>query len=190
MSHADELHLYATNEGDLYRDYTIPVQRRMVAMKDHGTYTRAAAVQAFPPMVEKAAQRWNREFGRDPDARRRFTAADKREAAEEMARRFEVEHDLGGMSHHRTATAATKKKKSNAQIEREIEEALDKTLTKDHRVSVRVEGAPKPIYVSPWMTRAQAEHAANNHRAMIKDRGWTQVVEIEDENGSVTRLPR
>jgi hypothetical protein len=61
---------------------------------------------------------------------------------------------------------------------------------KDYRVLVRVQGAPKPVHVSPWMTLSQAEHAAKNHKAMIRDRGWTQVVEIEDTSGAVTRIPR
>jgi hypothetical protein len=49
-------------------------------------------------------------------------------------------------------------------------------------------GAPKPVHVSPWMTLAQAEHAAKNHKAMIRDRSWTQVVEIESADGHVTRV--
>ena len=77
-------------------------------------------------------------------------------------------------------------KKSTVELDRDIAEVL----AKDYRVSVRVEGALKPVYVSPWMTRAQAEHAARNHKAMIRDRGWTSVVEIEDKSGAVTRLPR
>jgi hypothetical protein len=81
-------------------------------------------------------------------------------------------------------------KKSPAELERDIAEALAHARAKDYRVSVRVEGASKPVYVSPWMTHAQAEQAAKNHKAMIRDRGWTQVVEIEDKNGLVTRLPR
>lgn len=83
---------------------------------------------------------------------------------------------------------STKKstKKSPAELDRDIAEAL----AKDHRVTVRVEGAPKPVHVSGWMTRRQAEHAAKNHKAMVRDRGWTHVVEIEDKSGAVTRLPR
>ena len=65
-----------------------------------------------------------------------------------------------------------------------------KATAKDYRVMVRVEGAPKPVHVSPWMTHAQAEHAAKNHKAMVRDRGWTHVVEIEDRSGAITRLPR
>lgn len=75
-------------------------------------------------------------------------------------------------------------KKSPAELDRDINEVLGK----DYRVLVRVEGAPKPVHTSPWMTRAQAEHAAKNHKAMIRDRGWTQVVEIEDASGGVTRI--
>jgi hypothetical protein len=96
-----------------------------------------------------------------------------------------AEHDRrltrgsGAQRHHAT-------KKSPAELDRDIAEAL----AKDYRFSVRVEGAPKPVYVSPWMTHAQAEQAAKNHKAMIRDRGWTQVVEIEDKSGAVTRLPR
>jgi hypothetical protein len=64
--------------------------------------------------------------------------------------------------------------KSAAQLDRDIDEACYK-----FRVTVRVQGAPKPVHVSPWMTKAQAEHAAKNHRAMIVDRGWNHKVEIE-----------
>lgn len=74
--------------------------------------------------------------------------------------------------------------KTPSQLDREIADAL----AKDYRVLVRVEGAPKPVHISPWMTLAQAEHAAKNHKAMIRDRGWTQVVEIENANGTITRV--
>ena len=77
-------------------------------------------------------------------------------------------------------------RKPAAQLEREIADVL----AKDYRVRVRVEGAPKPVHVSSWMTQAQAEHAAKNHKAMIRDRGWAHVVEIEDKSGAVTRFPR
>lgn len=96
---ADELHLYATNEGDLYRDYTVPVQRALALQKRQDAYTRDGAIARFLPMVDVAAARWNREFGDDPDARRTFSAAVRREVADEMARRFETEYDLGNMDH-------------------------------------------------------------------------------------------
>jgi hypothetical protein len=91
---ADELHLYATNEGDLYRDYTVPIQRALAKRKRSGTYAREAALALFQPMVDKAAERWNREFGGDPDARRVFSPAVRREVADEMADHFEREYAL------------------------------------------------------------------------------------------------
>ena len=98
-----------------------------------------------------------------------------------------VERGVKGVSADVRRNHATKKKPTApSQLDREIAEAL----SKDYRVTVRVEGAPKPVHVYPWMTRAQAEHAAKNHKALIRDRGWTQVVEIEDKSGAVTRLPR
>jgi hypothetical protein len=80
-------------------------------------------------------------------------------------------------------TSAHARKKTRSELQRDI----DETLAKDYRVLVRVEGASKPVHVSSWMTRTQAEHEAKNHKAMIRDRGWTHVVEIEDKHGKVTR---
>lgn len=110
------------------------------------------------------------------EARRKIRAR----RAKEAARSYIKTMTQPPKRHHAT------KKTPPAQLDREIAAAL----AKDYRVSVRVEGAPKPVHVSPWMTLAQAEHAAKNHKAMIRDRGWTQVVEIEDKHGAVTRLPR
>lgn len=109
-------------------------------------------------------------------ARRKIRAA----RAKKAARAYIQSMTRASKPHHAT------RKKSPAQLDREIEDSL----AKDYRVRVRVEGAPKPVHISPWMTLAQAEHAAKNHKAMIRDRGWTQVVEIENKNGSVTRFPR
>jgi hypothetical protein len=50
-----------------------------------------------------------------------------------------------------------------------------------YRAAVYVEGASKPVHVSPWASKASAEHAAQNHRAMIRDRGWNHIVRVEKE---------
>ena len=113
------------------------------------------------------------------EARRKIRARRAKEAARAYIK------TMTQPSKRQHAQHATRKT-SPTQLDREIAEAL----AKDYRVMVRVEGAPKPVHVSPWMTRSQAEHAAKNHKAMIRDRGWTHVVEIEDKSGAVTRLPR
>jgi hypothetical protein len=62
------------------------------------------------------------------------------------------------------------KKKSPAQLDREIAEALAQDR-EDFRVVVYGEPGAKPLHVSRWMTKTQAEHAQRNHRAMNKERG-------------------
>lgn len=49
-----------------------------------------------------------------------------------------------------------------------------------HRVTVRVEGAPSPVHTSRWMSLKSAEHAKRNHEAMIRDKGYTHRVAIEE----------
>ena len=85
--------------------------------------------------------------------------------------KFKAAKVEAGASEHHHAT----KKKSSAQLDREIAEALAQThgtqQAKDFRVVVWGEPGRKPIHVSPWMTKAQADHAQKNHRAMNKERG-------------------
>lgn len=49
----------------------------------------------------------------------------------------------------------------------------------EYRCVVRVSGASVAVHVSPWGSKEWAERAANNHRAMIRDRGWTHTVEVQ-----------
>lgn len=84
----------------------------------------------------------------------------------------EAEHGAAPSRHHAT------QKKSPAQLEREIAKALaSKSSTKkphgtnDFRVVVFGEPGKKPVHVSRWMTKVQADHAQRNHRAMNKARG-------------------
>jgi hypothetical protein len=65
--------------------------------------------------------------------------------------------------------------KSSKQLDREIDEAVYK-----FRVTVRVEGAPKPVWTSSWMpTKEQANRLAAAYRDTVRNRGWTHKVEIE-----------
>jgi len=121
---ANELLLYATNLGDLYREYTQPIQRALVSQKRHGAYRRSDAIARFLPMVSKAAARWNREFGSDPDSRRTFSSAVQREVAGEMVDRFEVEYGLGNMDYLVDASEL-EAVPSSKQIERDVQHVVN-----------------------------------------------------------------
>lgn len=88
----DELELYIHNDGDMYRQHTRPLHQRLALAKANGTFDRLRALKAFDAIVNEGAKRYKREW---PDAS--FSIADKKAAASEMLRYFEVEHKLGNI---------------------------------------------------------------------------------------------
>ena len=60
---ARELALYATNDGDLYRQRAQPIMLNLARKMVRGVYDPALAVTAWRYMADDAAKKYSREFG-------------------------------------------------------------------------------------------------------------------------------
>ena len=81
---ARELTLYATNTGDLYRAYIIPVVRNLAKKYNKGIFNADRAIDAFYPIATTAAQMYCKEFARVEDAPRIFSVTDRFTTAADM----------------------------------------------------------------------------------------------------------
>lgn len=143
---ATELKLYIDNDADLYRRQRTPIDKNLVTKKARGQYKHDLAVKLFGYLVESGAKKYAKEFGTpDQPWHRMFDASTRRLVAEELARDFEAEANLGNYDHllpkkyHGTSASPASgrvvispsgtrshsiKKKSPAQLNREIAESL------------------------------------------------------------------
>lgn len=60
---ARELHLYAMNDGETYRQSLTPIMDNMDGKRQRGIFDAEKAVKAFEYAAEYAARRYCREFG-------------------------------------------------------------------------------------------------------------------------------
>lgn len=72
---ATELFLYATNDGDLYRNMVSPIIANLHKKAIKGTYDAEKAVDAFYHVATEASRHYNRDFGYSFSVQDRFTAA-------------------------------------------------------------------------------------------------------------------
>lgn len=96
MAAENELCLYITNDGDLYRQFTRPLQKQLAAAKKAGTYDRAEALKRFHDLARVGATKYKREFRYDT-APQTTSANSIRACAKDMLEYFEIEHGLGNM---------------------------------------------------------------------------------------------
>jgi len=117
----DELYLYVKNDGQIYRDQTTPLLGWLADRKADGTYQRGDATSRFLVIVNDAANKYRREFPGTV-----FSAGQRRSTAAALAADFEREWALGNMEWARgkTGPGLDRAKKSNAQLKREIDQAL------------------------------------------------------------------
>lgn len=118
------LSLYVDNDGDIYRLFTRPAQQELATKKANGTYSRSDAVRAFTRVINEGVRRYQREIGPQ-----KFSAAERNEAVKDMVDYFETEYGIGNFNHLLPASAKSKapaKKKTAAQIQREINQALSR----------------------------------------------------------------
>lgn len=119
MADAEELELYAVNDGLLYRTYRGPLERTLAVLKDQGRYVRSNALDRFALFASRAASQYVREFGGP-----RVAAKVVKQAADGMLRRFEDEYDAAHVSGRHVH------KKTPAQLDSEIEAMLTGRLVR------------------------------------------------------------
>lgn len=87
-----ELELFATNDGDLYKQQFVPIVKNLENKRNKGTYDRDKGRVAFLNFVENAARKYDKEFG---GGRSVFSKADKLAVAGNLERDYRQESDLG-----------------------------------------------------------------------------------------------
>ena len=91
-----ELLTYIVNDQELYR-LQQTVERNLMKFRAKGTYLHSRAVDGYAPLVEAGAKKYVREFGGTWHTM--FDVPTRRDVAEELARLFAVEAELGNMDH-------------------------------------------------------------------------------------------
>ena len=88
-----ELHLYASNHGDLYRQRISPIINNLAKKHAKGTYDHEKAKKLWKYAADDAAQRYTKEHGGHGHASYgAFSPADRKEVASRMADEHAEEH--------------------------------------------------------------------------------------------------
>jgi hypothetical protein len=137
---ATELKLYIDNDGDLYRRQTTSILKNLATKKVRSQYKHDLAVKLFGYLVEAGAKKYAKEFGGTWN--KMFDVPTRKHVAEELTRDFEVEFELGNYDKllpkkyqkelttqhlvppHPHRLGSSHSRKSPAQLQREINEAL------------------------------------------------------------------
>ena len=70
-----ELFLYATNDGNLYRQMVTPIINNLRKKAQRGEYNSDKAVDAWYPVATAASAKYNKDYGYSFTVQERFTAA-------------------------------------------------------------------------------------------------------------------
>ena len=70
-----ELFLYATNDGNLYRQMATPIIESLKKKAAKGVYNSDKAVDAWYPVATSASNKYNKDYGYSFSVQDRFTAA-------------------------------------------------------------------------------------------------------------------
>lgn len=70
-----ELFLYATNDGNLYRQMITPTIENLRKKYNKGNYDKEKAIDAFYYIATEASKRYNKDFGYSFSVGDRFTTA-------------------------------------------------------------------------------------------------------------------
>lgn len=92
---AAELKLYIDNDGDLYRQRTVPIMKNLMKKMKNGTFDPSLAVQGFMYLVDAGAQAYNREFGSDTKWHQMFPKETRQQVAQWLVDDFVAEAELG-----------------------------------------------------------------------------------------------
>ena len=90
---ARELKLFIGNDGDLYRQQTLPIIKNLMRKRKKGVYDSELAVKLWGYLMESGAKKYAKEFG--GTWHEMFSPATREIAAREFARDFEIGADGG-----------------------------------------------------------------------------------------------
>lgn len=89
---ANELELYAMNDGDIYHRSFMPAVKNLNAKFKKGTYDREKAIKLMGYVAEFAAKRYEKEFLNRGEWSKVFNAATRRLAARGFVSVYEAEY--------------------------------------------------------------------------------------------------
>ena len=136
---AEELQLYIVNDADLYRQQHVPIHKNLATKKVRSQYDHDLAVKAFGYLVEAGAKKYASEHGSPGQPwNKMFDVPTRKLVAEDLARTFETEFELGAYDHLlpkkyqremvtgqvRFPRAHAAKGRSAAQMDRDIAEVV------------------------------------------------------------------
>lgn len=91
-----ELGLFIENDGNLYRQMLVPINKNLEKKKAKGAYHPRKAEKAFRYLVDEGARRYTKEHGSHGNGGfGSFTPGDRAELSRQAARAFEVEYKSG-----------------------------------------------------------------------------------------------
>lgn len=97
---ARELYLYITNDGDLYKQMTEPIQKMLMKKIKKGIFDYDRSVKAWMNLADHAAHRYIAEFGSPGDnIQNTFSKATRWETAKELAQEFKSMFDSGELDY-------------------------------------------------------------------------------------------
>jgi len=90
---AQDLFLYISSDRDLHSQNIIPIRKNLVNKMEKGIFDFEKSVKLWMHLVDAGAKKYNVEFG--PDDAKVFDRATRLAVAEELAKEFVTEYELG-----------------------------------------------------------------------------------------------
>lgn len=90
-----ELELFIDNDGDLYRQRTVPIEKNLLLKKKKGVYDKEKAVKLWMYLVDDGAKKYAREYSIGKDWNVIFPRSSRLKVARSLADNFDREYNLG-----------------------------------------------------------------------------------------------
>lgn len=102
MSHdtalARDLQIFIDNDGDLYRQQTLPIQKNLSRKWQKGTYDSSKAPKIWEYLVESGAKKYHKDAHASGKWYQMFPPALRRAVAKDMAADYEEELEMGNFT--------------------------------------------------------------------------------------------
>jgi len=90
-----ELRLFIDNDGTLYRQTTVPIQKNLTKKFVKGTYNHTKAVKLWKYLADAGAKKYSKDHSDGKDWNTMFTVADRKAVAKELADAWLAELQAG-----------------------------------------------------------------------------------------------
>lgn len=109
LSHeAQELVLFIENDGDLYRQRTVPIMKNLANKAAQGKYDHGKSIKLWMYLMDDGAKRYAKEFATPAEWNKMFSVSARKEAAKAFADDFEANWKAGEYRYYLTKTSAKK----------------------------------------------------------------------------------